>query len=551
MNTNSDPTDGPGFKELADKLYSLEQRLDRLEALIRQSKVTAITVESEELKQQRSETEQENEERLESNFGEYGLAWLGNIVLFFGIIFLVEYLSRSGYVVISPLLGFAAVAGIFGFARYFRISNPYMAKIFNLNGYMLVYYVVLKLHFFAVNPIVAGKGVGLILVLAVIGILLFISFRTKYTLLAGLSLILLSVTAVVSDSTHMMLSLACLISILSILFLFRFGWIYLVYLSITLVYLISLLWLVGNPLMAHSLQIITNHQYGFNWIFLSAAVFSLIALMPARDESYSSDSIIGAVVYNGAGFVFTMGLCFLSFFKDTYALPAGSIAVYCMVYSIILKVHTNWKITAAIYALSGFVALSVAIFGIYGFPRSWTLLALQSLLVVSMAVWFKSRFVVIMNTLMYIMLLALYLLTSPSYDLANISFSLTALITARMLNWARDRISIRTVFIRNLYLVIAYFMVLYTLYHLIPRQYVTLSWSVAAVAYFLLSLLLKNVKYRYMALGTMVSAALFLLIVDLAYVELAYRVLALLFLAIISIGLSLYYNKKLKRKTEH
>jgi hypothetical protein len=48
-----------------------------------------------------------------------------------------------------------------------------------------------------------------------------------------------------------------------------------------------------------------------------------------------------------------------------------------------------------------------------------------------------------------------------------------------------------------------------------------------------------------MTLGTMISSALFLLIVDLASVELAYRMLALLFLAIISIGLSLYHNKNL------
>jgi hypothetical protein len=94
----------------------------------------------------------------------------------------------------------------------------------------------------------------------------------------------------------------------------------------------------------------------------------------------------------------------------------------------------------------------------------------------------------------------------------------------------------------------AFFMVLYTLYHLIPKQYITLSWTLAAVMYFLFSLLLKNVKYRYMALGTMVSAALFLFIVDLARIELVFRILAMLFLALISIGLSLYYNKKLKKK---
>ena len=104
--------------------------------------------------------------------------------------------------------------------------------------------------------------------------------------------------------------------------------------------------------------------------------------------------------------------------------------------------------------------------------------------------------------------------------------------------------------IRNFYLIIGFFMVLYTLYHFIANQYVTLSWTIAAVAYFILSLVLKNVKYRYMALGTMIAAALFLFIVDLSRIELVFRVVALLFLAVISIGLSFYYTKKLKKKAE-
>ena len=83
-----------------------------------------------------------------------------------------------------------------------------------------------------------------------------------------------------------------------------------------------------------------------------------------------------------------------------------------------------------------------------------------------------------------------------------------------------------------------------------PNQYITLSWTLAAVLYFVLSLVIKNVKYRYMALGMMVAAALYLFIVDLARIELVFRVIALLFLAIISIGLSFYYSKKLKKKNK-
>jgi hypothetical protein len=276
----------------------------------------------------------------------------------------------------------------------------------------------------------------------------------------------------------------------------------------------------------------------------------MIALMPAKDESYSSTGIIGAIVFNGFGFALLVGLYILSFFTNNYILPAVSISVFCIVYSIVLKIRSIWKITAAMYAIFGFVAISVTIYGIFHFPQAYFYLAFQSLLVVSMAIWFRSRFIVIMNSLMYITLLTVYLSTSVQGDAMNISFAFVALATARILNWKKERLTIRTENLRNFYLLTAFPMVLYTLYHLVPSHFITLSWALAAVTYFGLSLLLKNVKYRYMALGTMIAASFFLFLVDLARIELAYRVIAMLSLAIISIGISFYYNKRIKKRVE-
>ena len=92
-----------------------------------------------------------------------------------------------------------------------------------------------------------------------------------------------------------------------------------------------------------------------------------------------------------------------------------------------------------------------------------------------------------------------------------------------------------------------FIMVLFALIHAVPKQFVTLSWTMSALLYFLISILLKNVKYRYMALGTMICAGFYLFIVDLARIELVYRVLALLFLATISIGISIYYTNRIKK----
>ena len=94
-------------------------------------------------------------------------------------------------------------------------------------------------------------------------------------------------------------------------------------------------------------------------------------------------------------------------------------------------------------------------------------------------------------------------------------------------------------------------MVLFMLYHLVADQYITISWAAAAMVYFVLSLVLKNVKYRYLALATMFAAAFYLFIIDLARIEMVFRVLALLVLAVVSIGLSFYYTKKQKLKSEN
>jgi hypothetical protein len=193
------------------------------------------------------------------------------------------------------------------------------------------------------------------------------------------------------------------------------------------------------------------------------------------------------------------------------------------------------------------MAMSIAIYGLYGFPRVYLLLSVQSLIVVSLALWFRNRLIVVMNSLLFLTILTVYILSSKPIDSVNFSFAMISLISARIINWKRSRLQIETDLIRNLYMIEGFVMVLYALFHAVPKHFVTLSWTMAALLYFLLSIILKNVKYRYMALGTMICAAFYLFIIDLARIDLIYRVLALLFLAIISIGISMYYTNRIKK----
>ena len=208
---------------------------------------------------------------------------------------------------------------------------------------------------------------------------------------------------------------------------------------------------------------------------------------------------------------------------------------------------SDWNFASAFYALYGFMAMSISLYGLFGLPRVYLLLSVQSLVVVSMALWFRNRLMIIMNSILFLSILITYLISSKSVGGVNFSFALIALVSARIINWKRSRLKIETDMMRNLYLFEGFIMVMFALYHAVPGQFVTLSWTMAALLYFLLSFVLKNVKYRYMALGTMICTAFYLFIVDLARIELIFRVLALLFLAAISIGISMYYANRTKK----
>ena len=488
-----------------------------------------------------------DEVAIESVIGESVLAWLGNIVLFFGLTFLIQYIQNSGYQLASSVFGYISVAGIFILAYFLKKNQPKMASIFNLNAYLLLFYVTLRLHFYTVDPIVSSKTIGLFLLIVATGSQLVFSIRKKSILQTGTALVLLSIIAIVSDTTHFMLPMAAIIAVISVIFLHRFGWLGLLYLSIVLVYLINLFWFFNNPIMGNQLQAIKVHNLGFVYLFVIGGLYSLIALIN-KSESITKSGMIGAIIFNGLGFSILLSLYVMTFFPNNYVLLIGSISAFCLLYSVLLQVRSEWKILAAFYALYGFVTVSIAVHGIYDFPRAYFLLAIQSLLVLSMAIWFRSKFIVGMNTVLFISLLIFYLSTSSQTDAINISFSLVALVTARILNWKKNLLTIKTDILRNIYLFIGFAMVLITLYHLIPARYITLSWTAIAVIYFILSLILKNVKYRYLALGTMIAATFYLFIVDLAKIELVFRILALMFLAIISIGLSIYYSRKNKKK---
>ncbi len=372
------------------------------------------------------------------------------------------------------------------------------------------------------------------------------AIRSKSQTYAGLSVLFAISTAIAAESTHLMLPIVTLAAIGSVYYYIRFGWKSLIIITEIVSYFSFFIWIFGNPLMGNPFQMISEHHFGIIYLFVIAASYSVVLLFRERD-GHTDDFIAALTIINGIIFSILLLLITLRYYSNGYVAFFAGLSACCIIYSAILHSRSDWNFHSAFFALYGFMAMSISIYGLLGFPGAYLFLSIQSLVVVSMALWFRNRLIVVMNSLLFLFIYLIYLISSKPVGGVNFSFALIALISARIINWKKSRLQIQTEFLRNLYLFEGFFMVLFALYNAVPKHFITLSWTMAALLYFLLSFILKNVKYRYLALGTMVCAAFYLFLVDLAHIEIVYRILALLVLAAISIGISIYYSQRIKK----
>jgi hypothetical protein len=472
------------MEKIRKSLQSLDLRLSRLESVLNITDNEPLP-RSEELFQtvdpsRDTDTLDEEGKGLESQIGRFGLAWLGNIVLLFGITFLTQYMMNLVYRFFSFLFGYFAAAAIFFLANYIKKTNVHLAFIFRMNALVLLFYISARLHFFSVSPMIPEKSISIVVLLLLVVVQIYLSIRNGSQTFAALAVLFALATATLSDATNFMLPIITLIAAGTVYFYQRFNWEPLLMVTIFLTYIAFFLWLFGNPLMGHTMQMITEHHYCVIYLLGLGACFSIMSLFRKKD-SVSDDFLISVIIVNGILFTILILFVALRFFSTDYVALFTIITVCCLIYSIILHTKSDWNFASAFYALYGFMAMSIALYGLFGLPKVYFLLSVQSLLVVSLALWFRNRLIIVMNSLLFLTILMVYLLSSKPVDGVNFSFALIALISARIINWKRSRLQIKTDMIRNLYMIEGFFMMLFALLHAVPRQFVTFSWTMAAL----------------------------------------------------------------------
>jgi predicted membrane protein DUF2339 len=486
-----------------------------------------------------------NQEKLEieGNIGEFGLAWVGSIVFFLGITFLIAYTASTGHALTSTAVGFFASAGLFTASTLWKARAPYLSRIVVTASVLLLFYTTMRLHFFSPNPLVSNPYIVLVLLLIVVGLQLYLALQEESQALCIVGILLGMAAALLIDQTHIGLPLVAIFSGITVYLSIRREWWHLLNAGIVFAYTAHLLWLLNNPIAGHPLQAVAEHQYNIIYLFLYAGLFS-IPLYMNRRVSVDDLSSIAFAFLNCIGLNVLVFLAALTHFqKDFYSVISFCVFAELLAFSIAQWIRTNEQLGAAIYACFSFVALSVSIYEFAAMPMSFLWLSIQSLFVVSIALWYRSKILVVVNSLIYIGILIGYFALSPSSHPVNFSFAFVALASARVMNWQKERLTLRTEMLRNVYLAVAFLLIFYGLYRLVPGQYVTLSWTLTAVGYFVMSYMLKSKKYRMMAIAAMLVTVVYLFLVDLANLDPLFRVVAFLFLGLVGVAISLYYTR--------
>jgi hypothetical protein len=286
--------------------------------------------------------------------------------------------------------------------------------------------------------------------------------------------------------------------------------------------------------------------------FIYFVIFSS-AYTIKRDEAGEPFTKIFNIASNSIFFyLLLIGLTLAGNNTDLFGITFTIASIAFLSFSAFSWLREKSKLLTFILAMTGYLALSTAIVYEFRIPNAFIWLCWQSLIVISTAVWFRSKFIITANFFIYIIILLFYMLLANGFSYVSLSFGAVALITARILNWKQKTLELKTEQMRNAYLIITLLFIPFVLHNIMPEGYAALSWLGVAVLYYLFSLILGNRKYRWMALLTLLMSIIYISILGLTSGQLIYKIMSFLVLGSVLIAISVLYGRmKNKQVVKH
>jgi len=540
-------SEGAPDQRVLEHLHELERRIARIESHL------SLEVEPkvEETASAPVETDEEREEALEFRIGQYWFAKAGLLILGLGIAFLLTLPYDRFPPILPSLVGYLLFGGILLVARKWRDSLREISQQLLGVGMILLYFTTLRLHFFSSEPAITERIPELALLLIAVAVSFIVSLRRNSAYMVGMSATLGYITALIGGEPLFVFAVVTVMSGAVVYFARTRGWKPLIVVGIILTYLTHTLWVMNNPILGGTVGLISPPAFSMFFLLVYAVVYALGTLF--RAGGTVEDESVGALSFLNLAGCYTLYLFVsLARFDADLALFHLLASVIFLALGVAFWLREKSRYSTFLYAMTGYAALSVAIIGQFSTPEYFVWLGWQSIVVVSTAVWFRSRFIIVANFLIFLAVFVAYLFIAGTLSAISLNFGLIALLSARILNWQKQRLELTTETMRNAYLGSAFFIFPYALYHSVPEGYVSLSWLGVALFYYLMSVALKNKKYRWMALLTLVLTIAYVILVDLVKLEPTYRIISFIVLGIVLLMVSVVYTKKkLAGETKH
>jgi hypothetical protein len=483
------------------------------------------------------------EDDLEFEVGQNWFAMVGIVVLTLGAGFTVSLPYAGLPAGVPSLIGYALAAGLFVLARIWRHAFDLVSRYLRGVAMALLYFATLRLYFFSPRPLLAtGTLPGRAVLVLVVAANLAFAWHRRSPWLTGLALVMGYATAIAIGSAGFVLPALVVLAGLVAAGSVRGHWPGLVLAGLPLGFATYFIWAVNDPFLGRPFQLVAATPAGPGFLLAGALVLALAPLL--RRQAGGDDGIANscALLNCSLGYgVFTVHTLAGTAAFFTAAHLSASLVFLAL--AVLFWLRWRSRVSTFLYAMTGYLALSLAILRASAVPEVFVWLSVQSVVVVATAIWFRSRFIVVANFLIYAVIVLGYVLLAGRETGISIGFGLVALVSARILNWQKDRLELKTELMRNAYLLSAFVVFPYALHHLVPGGYVALSWIGLAAFYYLMNFIVRNRKFRWMGHATLLLTALYVLVVGTSRLEPVYRVLSFLVLGTVMLGVSLAFTR--------
>jgi hypothetical protein len=414
----------------------------------------------------------------------------------------------------------------------------------------LMYFATLRLFFFgAEHVLTTDSAAGRTVLLLVVALAFAIALRRQSPWLMTLALVTGYATALAVGTAWFVLVLIAVLSCAVVVVSLRRNWPSLVLVGMVLSSVTYSLWAVGNPFRGGAFHFVPEPPAAPAFLLFCTIVFALAPLFRrATDAEGDSDvpSSLGTVlncIFGYGPFLVHTAAVFPAWFATANGI--ASVLLLSLAALFWVRQHSQWS--TFFYAMTGYAALSMAIIKFSVVPVVFVWLSVQSIVVVATAISFRSRFIVVANFLIFVAIVLAYVVLSERETGISLGFGIVALVSARILNWQQHRLELKTELMRNAYLLCAFAVFPYALAHLVSIRHVGLAWVGLAVTYYLLNLIVRNQKYRWMGHATLLLTSIYVVTVGTRQFEPVYRIASFLVLGTVLLIVSLSFTR-IKRR---